>query len=177
MADSHPKPVFGSPAPAAPSQTEAAPVESQSVADAQHRCRAAHPGRSCGASHLGLVGRLDLRAFYEAVKAVEGHPGQPPFDPQLMISIWVYGLSRGMSSARELSQEQLQKRGPRADAWAVVLRARYFFLAVGGRFLAGGAAACAGQPSILSLLSTVKVNMNGSFVNAVGTPSNWISVP
>jgi transposase len=51
-----------------------------------------------------LVGRLDLRPFYEAVKAVEGHPGQPPFDPRLMISIWVYGLSRGISSARELSE-------------------------------------------------------------------------
>jgi transposase len=51
-----------------------------------------------------LVGRLDLRAFYETVKAVEGHPGQPPFDPRLMISIWVYGLSRGISSARELSE-------------------------------------------------------------------------
>ena len=34
---------------------------------------------------------------------MEGHPGQP-FDPQLMISIWVYGLSRGISSARELSE-------------------------------------------------------------------------
>ena len=36
-----------------------------------------------------LVGRLDLRRFYEKVKAVEGHAGQPPFDPRLMIGIWV----------------------------------------------------------------------------------------
>jgi len=51
-----------------------------------------------------LVGRLELKAFYETVKAVEGHAGQPPFDPRLMISIWVYGLSRGVNSARELAQ-------------------------------------------------------------------------
>jgi transposase len=51
-----------------------------------------------------LVGRLDLSPFYEKVKAVEGRAGQPPFDPQLMISIWVYGISRGISSARELSE-------------------------------------------------------------------------
>jgi transposase len=51
-----------------------------------------------------LVGRLELSPFYEKVKAVEGHAGQPPFDPRLMISVWVYGLSRGISSARELSE-------------------------------------------------------------------------
>jgi hypothetical protein len=38
------------------------------------------------------------------VTAVEGHAGQPPFDPQLTISIWVYGLNRGINSARELAQ-------------------------------------------------------------------------
>jgi transposase len=51
-----------------------------------------------------FVGRMDLSRFYERVKAVEGHAGQPPFDPKLMISIWIYGLSRGISSARELSE-------------------------------------------------------------------------
>ncbi len=34
-----------------------------------------------------------------------------------------------------------------------------------------------GQPAILSLPSTSNVSMNGSFVNAPGTPSNSISVP
>jgi transposase len=51
-----------------------------------------------------LTGKLELKAFYEQVKAVEGRAGQPPFDPRLMISIWVYGLSRGINSARELSE-------------------------------------------------------------------------
>jgi hypothetical protein len=51
-----------------------------------------------------FVGRLDLSPFYEKGKAVEGCAGQPPFDPRLMISVWVYGLSRGIGSARELSE-------------------------------------------------------------------------
>ena len=50
-----------------------------------------------------FVGQLGLSAFYGKVKAVEGRAGQPPFDPRLMISIWVYGISRGISSARALA--------------------------------------------------------------------------
>src|SRR5439155_775505 len=46
----------------------------------------------------------------------------------------------------------------------------------GAAFLAGGAA-CAGQPSILSLLSTSKVSMNGSFLKSLRVPSNCNSVP
>ena len=42
-----------------------------------------------------LVGQLELKPVDEKVKAVAGRAGQPPFDPRLMISIWVYGLSRG----------------------------------------------------------------------------------
>src|SRR2546425_2518009 len=52
----------------------------------------------------------------------------------------------------------------------------YCFFRRTGDFFAGGAA-CAGQPSILSLLSTSKVSMKGSFVKALATPSNFSSVP
>jgi hypothetical protein len=51
-----------------------------------------------------LVGTLDLSAFYEKVKAVEGRAGQAGFDPRLLIGIWLYGTSRGINSARELSE-------------------------------------------------------------------------
>src|SRR5262249_40384550 len=50
----------------------------------------------------------------------------------------------------------------------------YFFFRTGG--LLTGAAAAAGQPSIL-LFSVSKVSMNGSLANELATPSNWISVP
>jgi transposase len=59
-----------------------------------------HPARAV----WELTGKLELKAFYEQVKAVEGGAGQPRFDPRLMISVWVYGLSRGVNSARELSE-------------------------------------------------------------------------
>src|SRR5690348_3372509 len=59
-----------------------------------------HPARAV----WELTGKLELKAFCEQVKAVEGRAGQPRFDPRLMISVWVYGLSRGVNSARELSE-------------------------------------------------------------------------
>jgi transposase len=104
MADPHPKPVFGNPAPAACPQPRLRPLNRSQWRmlniDVERLIADDHAARAI----WDLVGRLDLRAFYEAVKAVVGHPGQPPFDPRLMISIWVYGLSRGISSARELSE-------------------------------------------------------------------------
>ncbi len=44
-----------------------------------------------------FVGRLDLSKFYEPIKAVEGRPGQPVNDPQLMISLWLYASCRSIA--------------------------------------------------------------------------------
>jgi transposase len=52
-----------------------------------------------------FTGRLDLRGFYEPIKAVEGHAGQPGNDPRLMIALWLYAYSRGISSAREIERQ------------------------------------------------------------------------
>lgn len=52
----------------------------------------------------GLTGRLDLSAYYGTIKAVEGEAGSPAFDPQLLVSLWVYAYSKGISSAREISR-------------------------------------------------------------------------
>lgn len=51
-----------------------------------------------------FVGRLDLSSFCEDIRAVEGERGRPALDPRLMISLWVYGYSRGVSSAREIAR-------------------------------------------------------------------------
>ena len=51
-----------------------------------------------------FVGRLDLSAFYEEIRAVEGVAGRPALDPQLLISLWIYAYSEGVSSAREVSR-------------------------------------------------------------------------
>jgi len=60
----------------------------------------AHPVRAI----WEFVGRLDLASFCEDVRAVEGERGRPAHDPRLMISLWVYAYSRGVSSAREIAR-------------------------------------------------------------------------
>lgn len=49
-----------------------------------------------------FVGRLDLSRYYKEIKAVEGEAGRSAMDPQLMISLWIYSYSKGISSAREI---------------------------------------------------------------------------
>jgi transposase len=51
-----------------------------------------------------LVGGLDLSRFSEDIEAVEGVAGRPAFDPQLLISLWIYAYSEGVSSAREVER-------------------------------------------------------------------------
>jgi transposase len=52
-----------------------------------------------------LIGRLDLGLYYAGIAAVEGQPGREHTDPQLLISLWVYAYSRGISSAREVARQ------------------------------------------------------------------------
>lgn len=52
-----------------------------------------------------LVGRLDLRRYHEQIAAVEGIAGREHTDPRLLISLWLYAYSRGVSSARELARQ------------------------------------------------------------------------
>jgi transposase len=59
-----------------------------------------HPARGIWA----MVTRLDLRRLEEKIKAVEGRAGQNSLDPRLLMALWIYGYSEGVSSARELSR-------------------------------------------------------------------------
>src|SRR5450631_1533196 len=52
-----------------------------------------------------LVGRLDLGLYHAQIAAVEGRAGREHTDPQLLISLWLYAYSRGISSARELARQ------------------------------------------------------------------------
>lgn len=51
-----------------------------------------------------LVGRLDLTLFYRAIESSAQEGGRPAFDPQLLISLWVYAYSQGIGSAREVAR-------------------------------------------------------------------------
>src|SRR5258705_6103678 len=59
-----------------------------------------HPARAI----WKLVGRLKLDGFYTPIEAVEGSPGRTPWDPRLLVSLWIYSYSRGISSAREIAR-------------------------------------------------------------------------
>ena len=51
-----------------------------------------------------LIGQRDLSWFYAPIKAVEGVAGREAIDPQLLISLWVWAYSEGVSSAREMER-------------------------------------------------------------------------
>jgi transposase len=52
----------------------------------------------------GVVGQLDLSAFYARIKVFEGEPGAPAIDPKILITLWLYAISQGVSSAREIDE-------------------------------------------------------------------------
>jgi hypothetical protein len=52
-----------------------------------------------------LVSRLDLTLYHAQIPAVEGRAGREHTDPQLLISLWLYAYSRGISSAREVARQ------------------------------------------------------------------------
>jgi transposase len=58
-----------------------------------------HPARAI----WDFVGRLDLSGYTEHVRAVEGVAGRSALDPQLLVSLWIYGYSQGVGSARAIS--------------------------------------------------------------------------
>lgn len=51
-----------------------------------------------------LVGGLEVSSFYAHIKSVEGVAGQDAYDPRLLICLWIYAYSEGVSSAREVSR-------------------------------------------------------------------------
>lgn len=51
-----------------------------------------------------IVGRFDLSAFSEGIKAVAGVAGREAKDPRLMCSLWIYAYKQGISSGREIER-------------------------------------------------------------------------
>jgi len=59
-----------------------------------------HPARGIWA----MVNQLDLTRLENRIKAVDGRAGQSSLNPRLLLALWIYGYSEGISSARELSR-------------------------------------------------------------------------
>jgi transposase len=51
-----------------------------------------------------LACELDLRGFGEGLRTVKGDVGRAAWDPRLLVAIWVYALSEGVNSAREIER-------------------------------------------------------------------------
>jgi len=70
------------------------PVEVERLVEPDHAVRAIWE----------LIGQRDLAGFYAPIKAVAGVAGREAIDPRLLISLWVWALSEGVSSAREIER-------------------------------------------------------------------------
>jgi len=51
-----------------------------------------------------LVGRLNLSQFSAVLRTTRGCAGRPAWDPQFLVSLWVYAYSEGIGSAREIER-------------------------------------------------------------------------
>ena len=68
--------------------------------DVERLIGADHPARAV----WEFIGQLDLSGYTEEVRAVEGKAGRPGWEPRLLISLWVYGYSEGVGSARTIEE-------------------------------------------------------------------------
>ena len=59
-----------------------------------------HPIRAI----MSFLEHLDLSAFYQDIKVQEGDAGRSATDPQILIAMWIYAYSQGVSSARQIER-------------------------------------------------------------------------
>lgn len=51
-----------------------------------------------------VVERLDLSGFYKRIKVVEGGSGQSATDPKILVALWLYATTQGVTSGREINR-------------------------------------------------------------------------
>jgi len=68
--------------------------------DVEQLIGAEHPARAI----WEFMGGVDLSAFSAGVKAYEGERGRSAYEPRLLVSLWVYSYSRGITAGREIAR-------------------------------------------------------------------------
>ena len=68
------------------------------VLDLEQLIDADHPARAV----WGMVEKLDLSRFYEPIRAREGGVGRTATDPKVLLALWLFAISDGVGSAREI---------------------------------------------------------------------------
>jgi len=61
---------------------------------------AEHPARAI----WRVLEGMELSGFYRPIKAREGSAGRDATDPRMLLALWLYGLSEGVNSAREIER-------------------------------------------------------------------------
>jgi transposase len=69
------------------------PMELDSLLEPEHRARAV----------WAFVERIELKDLYAQIGAREGHAGRPAIDPKILLALWIYAITEGVGSARELA--------------------------------------------------------------------------
>jgi len=90
-------------------QTVLEPIDIESMIPSDHRARLL----------WDFLGKLKLDRFTADVKAYEHRAGRDPWPPRLLIAMWLYSYSRGISSAREIERQSGYEPGLR---WLTGLR-------------------------------------------------------
>jgi len=70
-------------------------IEVEHLVDARHRVRAIWE----------LTGRLDPRPFATQLRTQKNLGGRSAWDPRLLVAIWIWAYSEGISSAREIERQ------------------------------------------------------------------------
>lgn len=68
--------------------------------DVEQLIEADHPARAI----WEFLGRVDLSGFSEGIQSYEGERGRAAYDPRLLVSLWVYSYSRGITAGREIAR-------------------------------------------------------------------------
>ena len=75
--------------------------------DVEHLIDEQHPARGI----WEVVQGLDISRYERAIRSRRGEVGRAAWPPQLLIAVWLYGYSRGVTSARELERQMEYEPG------------------------------------------------------------------
>jgi transposase len=79
------------------------------VLDYEHLIGPDHPARII----WELAGKMSLERFAEGYKTREGEAGRPCWEPRLLVSVWVYGYTQRVASARAIERLMTEEAGLR----------------------------------------------------------------
>jgi transposase len=75
--------------------------------DVEHLIEEQHPARGI----WEVCQKLDVSCYEAAMRTREGEVGRAAWPPRLLIAVWLYGYSRGISSGRELERQMEYEPG------------------------------------------------------------------